>query len=174
MGVQADRGTVFLEMRYHPFKAAGKAAAANEPGAQKANMTLGMSKKMLTHDHKGVLTITLIRCVDLEVLLCPLDARLNINIVCSYECGVLRTFRPCNLPAEVLTMAANVVTRLHCFAGLDCQALCLYCAVSAGVCSTVHLTAAGWYAASKLCGLVMLPLSSICSVQYTNAGQCRG
>ncbi|DBA90530.1 TPA: hypothetical protein ACH3X1_003782 [Trebouxia sp. C0004] len=63
---KADRGTVFLEMQYHPFKAAGKAAAANEPGAQKANMTLGMSKKMLTHDHKGVLTITLIRCVDLE------------------------------------------------------------------------------------------------------------
>lgn len=63
---KADRGTVFLEMQYHPFKAAGKAAARNEPGAQKANMTLGMSKKMLTQDHKGVLTITLIRCVDLE------------------------------------------------------------------------------------------------------------
>lgn len=61
-----------MEMQYHPFKAAGKAAAANEPGAQKANMTLGMSKKNLTQDHKGVLTITLIRCIDLEVLVFPL------------------------------------------------------------------------------------------------------
>jgi hypothetical protein len=111
MGVQADRGTVFLEMQYHPFKAAGKAAAANEPGAQKANMTLGMSKKRLTQDHKGVLTITLIRCIDLEVLVFPCDARINITNVCCHEHdhGMLHTFRPCNLPAEVVTMAANVV-----------------------------------------------------------------
>lgn len=54
-------------MQYHPFKAAGKEAAPNVPGAQKANMTLGMSKQNLTHDHKGVLTVTLIRCIDLEV-----------------------------------------------------------------------------------------------------------
>ena len=91
MGVQADRGTVFLEMQYHPFKAAGKAAAAKEPGAQKANMTLGMSKKSLTQDHKGVLTITLIRCIDLEVLVCPFDARVNITSICPCEHGVLCT-----------------------------------------------------------------------------------
>ncbi len=109
MGVQADRGTVFLEMQYHPFKAAGKAAAAKEPGAQKANMTLGMSKKSLTQDHKGVLTITLIRCIDLEVLVCPFDARVNITSICPCEHGVLCTFRPCNLCAEVLTIAADEV-----------------------------------------------------------------
>ena len=65
--LQADRGTIFMEIRYHPFKAAGKAATPNQPGAQKANMTLGNSKKSLTKDHKGVLTVTLIRCIDLEV-----------------------------------------------------------------------------------------------------------
>lgn len=63
---KADRGTIFMEIRYHPFKAAGKAATPNQPGAQKANMTLGNSKKSLTKDHKGVLTVTLIRCIDLE------------------------------------------------------------------------------------------------------------
>lgn len=62
----ADRGTVFMEMVYHPFKKAGKAAAENVPGAMKPNMTLGMSKKNLTRDHKGVLTVTLIKCIDLE------------------------------------------------------------------------------------------------------------
>ena len=105
MDVQADRGTVFLEMQYHPFKAAGKAAAPNEPGAQKANMSLGMSKKMLTQDHKGVLTITLIRCVDLEVLVCPFNATINITstMFATYKHGVLCTFRPCNLCAGVLT-----------------------------------------------------------------------
>ena len=56
-----------MEMQYVPFKAAGKAAAAKQPGAQKDNMTLGMSKKNLTSDRKGVLTVTLIRCIDLEV-----------------------------------------------------------------------------------------------------------
>lgn len=56
-----------MEMQYVPFKAAGKAAAAKEPGAQKENMTLGMSKRKLTSGHKGVLTVTLIRCIDLEV-----------------------------------------------------------------------------------------------------------
>lgn len=56
-----------MEMRYIPFRAAGKAAAGNVPGAQKANMTLGLSKKNLTHEHKGLLTVTLIRCIDLDV-----------------------------------------------------------------------------------------------------------
>ena len=56
-----------MEMIYHPFKKAGKAAAANVPGAMKENMTLGMSKKNLTNKHKGVLTVTLIKCIDLEV-----------------------------------------------------------------------------------------------------------
>ena len=56
-----------MEMRYIPFRAAGKAAASNEPGAQKANMTLGLSKHNLTNEHKGLLTVTLIRCIDLEV-----------------------------------------------------------------------------------------------------------
>lgn len=65
--LQPDRGTIFMEMRYIPFRAAGKAAAGNVPGAQKANMTLGLSKKNLTHEHKGLLTVTLIRCIDLEV-----------------------------------------------------------------------------------------------------------
>ncbi len=62
---------MFLEIQYHPFKAAGKEATPNVPGAQKANMTLGMSKKNLTKDHKGVLTVTLIRCIDLEVCCWP-------------------------------------------------------------------------------------------------------
>ncbi|KAL3130563.1 hypothetical protein ABBQ38_008369 [Trebouxia sp. C0009 RCD-2024] len=61
-----DRGTIFMEMLYTPFRAAGKAAAGNTPGAQKSNMTLGMSKKQLSSDHKGLLTVTLIRCIDLE------------------------------------------------------------------------------------------------------------
>ena len=65
--LQPDRGTIFMEMQYIPFRAAGKAAAGNTPGAQKSNMTLGMSKKNLTNEHKGLLTVTLIRCIDLEV-----------------------------------------------------------------------------------------------------------
>lgn len=56
-----------MEMQYTPFRAAGKAAADNTPGAQKSNMTLGLSKKQLSSDHKGLLTVTLIRCIDLEV-----------------------------------------------------------------------------------------------------------
>lgn len=143
LGLQADRGTVFLEMQYHPFKAAGKEAAANEPGAQKANMTLGMSKKMLTQDHKGVLTITLIRCIDLEVLVCPFDARVNITNVCyrEHEHGVLQTLQPTCISSHNGSQCS--VKQCYCFVGLDCQALCLHCAVSAGVCSTVHLTEPG-------------------------------
>ena len=64
---QADRGTVFLEMTYCPFKKAGKAAAENVPGAMHPNMSLGISKQNLTQDHKGLLTVTLIKCIDLEV-----------------------------------------------------------------------------------------------------------
>lgn len=67
LNLQPDRGTIFMEMRYVPFKAAGKAAAGDEPGAQKANMTLGLSKQNLTNEHKGLLTVNLIRCIDLEV-----------------------------------------------------------------------------------------------------------
>ena len=69
--LQPDRGTIFMEMLYTPFRAAGKAAAGNTPGAQKSNMTLGLSKKNLTSDHKGLLTVTLIRCIDLEVSMLP-------------------------------------------------------------------------------------------------------
>lgn len=65
--MQADRGTIFLEMFYQPFRAAGDKAAVPAPGAKNPNMTLGISKKTLTADHKGVLTVTLIRCIDLEV-----------------------------------------------------------------------------------------------------------
>ena len=65
--LQADRGTVFMEMYYQPFRSAGNDAAVDAPGAKKANMSLGMSKKTLTVDHKGGLTVTLIKCVDLEV-----------------------------------------------------------------------------------------------------------
>lgn len=98
-------GTIFMEMRYTPFKAAGKAAADNTPGAQKSNMTLGLSKKNLTSDHKGVLTVTLIRCIDLEVSL--LLARHYIMVV---------THKPlqlyiCCLPSYigfVATRASNV------------------------------------------------------------------
>lgn len=67
LNLQPDRGTIFMEMRYIPFRAAGKAAAGNVPGAQKANMTLGLSKQNLTNEHKGLLTVNLIRCIDLEV-----------------------------------------------------------------------------------------------------------
>lgn len=58
---------MFLECFYQPFKAAGNAAAMPAPGAKNANMNLGMSKKNLTADHKGVLTVTLIKCIDLDV-----------------------------------------------------------------------------------------------------------
>lgn len=68
-----------MEMLYTPFRAAGKAAAGNTPGAQKSNMTLGMSKKQLSSDHKGLLTVTLIRCIDLEVSML-LAARCMIDV----------------------------------------------------------------------------------------------
>lgn len=73
-GLQADRGTVFLECYYQPFKAAGNAAAVPAPGAKNANMSLGISKKKLTAQHKGVLTVTLIKCIDLDVSVMPIKA----------------------------------------------------------------------------------------------------
>ena len=66
-----------MEMVYHPFKKAGKAAAENVPGAMKSNMTLGISKRNLTKDHKGVLTVTLIKCIDLEVPPPPFSHKLQ-------------------------------------------------------------------------------------------------
>ena len=91
MLLQADRGTVHFELRFVPFKKAGD-QITGEDAEGEPQMSRTLTKGAAKPEHKGVLTVTLVKGSALVVSWHPYGAENVCNAVAQLQrrCGVAR------------------------------------------------------------------------------------
>ena len=91
MSLQADRGTVHFELRFVPFKAAGDQITGTD-NAGEPQMSRTLTKGAAKPEHKGVLTVTLVKGSALAVSRQLYGAE-NVHTAVAQLQGALRWYR---------------------------------------------------------------------------------